>query len=155
LLRVLEDSEESSVVGVKDVAAEKVQEPKETARQRKVRGRTNRQPSQDDTVDGMDTTEARVEARRDYKRETRQSRSTGQTELNEPEETKAEADPSKTRRRRWNCPAVSSVETSEPTTDPGTYSEPEEKPEEKAEAEQKPSEPTNEAKDGTEPAKES
>lgn len=150
-----EDSEESSVVGVKDAAAEKVQEPKETApSEESEKAEPTEQPSQDDTVDGMDTTEAAESKPEETTKETRQSRSTGQTELNEPEETKAEADPSKPE-DAGETVSEPSVETSEPTTDPEPTAEPEEKPEEKAEAEQKPSEPTNEAKDGTEPAKES
>jgi hypothetical protein len=66
-----EDSEESSVVGVKDAAGEKVQEPKETAlSEESEKAEPTEQPSQDDTVDGMDTTEAaEAQTRRDYKRD--------------------------------------------------------------------------------------
>jgi hypothetical protein len=104
----------------------------------------------------MDTTEAAgVEARRDYKKETRQSRSTGQTELNEPEETKkAEADPSKPEDAGENC--LRAIRGDRTNHRSRTYSGARrEARREGRGAEAKPSEPTNEAKDGTEPAKES
>lgn len=147
-----EDGEESSVLGLRDAAAEKLKELKEKASEESEKAELTEQPSQDDTVDGMDPTgESKPE---ETTEEAARSRSTEQTELNEPEETKSEVEPSKLEDASEPV-SEQSVETSEPITEPESTAEPESKSEEKAEKEKNPSESTNEAKDGTKPAKES
>lgn len=148
-----EDGEESSVLGVKDAAAEKLKEGKEKApSEESEKAESTEQPSQDDTVDGMDPTgESKPE---ETTEEAARSRSTEQTELNEPEETKSEVEPSKPEDASEPV-SEPSVETSESITEPESTAEPESKSEERAEKEENPSDSTNEAKDGTKPAKDS